>query len=220
MEYFEIDLTDSGFHISGFPDATKVIKLSGHKAQQLSELASHRNDLQIALASLEAINDVAPDNFLVRQGLWRSAVEHCMKCFSDSEARSRLNPKKVFKEDSNALKVYEYFRYLRNKHIAHDENAYTQCIPGAVLNRPNAEYKIAKIVCFSAVAETLDQLNYGNLHKMITKTLSHIDARFDSLCGNLTADLEARPYGELVAMEEMTYSKPELEDIGQSRSRH
>ena len=89
MEHFEIDRTDSGFHISGFPDATKVIKLSGHKAQQISELASHRNDLQIALASLEGINDVAPESSLVRQGLWRSAVEHCMKCFSDTKARSR-----------------------------------------------------------------------------------------------------------------------------------
>ena len=139
MESFEIVLTDSGIHINGFPDATKVIKLSGPKAQQLSELASHRNDLQIALASLEGINGVALESSLVRQGLWRTSVEHCMKCFSASEARSRLNPKKVFKGDSDALEIYEYFRYLRNKHIAHDENAYTQCIPGAVLNRPNLE---------------------------------------------------------------------------------
>ena len=163
---------------------------------------------------------MAPESSLVRQGLWRSAVEHCMKCFSDTKSRSRLSPKEVFKGDSEAIEVYEYFRSLRNKHIAHDENAYVQCIPGAVLNRPNAKYKIAKIVCFSAVAETLDQCNYGNLHKMVTETLSHIDARFESLCGNLTAELEARPYGELAAMEEMTYSKPELEDIGKSRARH
>ena len=74
---------------------------------------------------------------LVRQGLWRSAVEHCMKCFSSSEARSKLNPKKVFKGDPEALEIHEYFRNLRNKHIAHDENAYSQCIPGAVLNAPN-----------------------------------------------------------------------------------
>ena len=220
MESFELALTDSGFHISGFPDATKVIKLSGHKAQQLSELASHRSDLLIALACLEGINDVAPDSPLVRQGLWRSAVEHCMKCFSSSEARSKLNPKKVFKGDPEALEIHEYFRNLRNKHITHDENAYSQCIPGAVLNAPNAQYKIAKIVCFSAVADTLDQGNYGNLHKMVTETLSHIDARFESLCSYLTAELVARSYGELDAMEEMTYSKPELGDIGQSRARH
>ena len=220
MESFEIALTDSGFHIDGFPDATKVIKLSGPKAQQLSELASHRNDLQIALASLEGINGVAPESSLVRQGLWRSAVEHCMKCFSASKARSKLNPKKVFKGDSDALEICEYFRNLRNKHIAHDENAYSQCIPGAVLNGPKAQYKIAKIVCFSAVAETLDQVNYSNLHKMVTETLSHINALFEGLCSDLTAELEARSYGELDSIEEMTYSKPELGEIGESRARH
>ena len=220
MERFKIDLTDSGFHIDGFPDATKVIKLSGPKAQQLSELASHRYDLQIALASLEGINGVGPEDYLVRQSLWRSAVEHSMKCFSASQVRSKLNPKKVFKGDPDAQEVYEYFRNLRNKHIAHDENAYSQCIPGAVLNGPNSMYNIAKIVCFSAVADTLDQGNYGNLHEMITEALSHIDARFESLCSNLTAELEARSYGELDAMEEMTYSKPELGDIGKSRARH
>ena len=220
MEQFEVNLTDSGFHMSGFPDATKVIKLSGYKAQQVSELLSHRKDLSIALACLEAINDVTPDSSLVREGLWRSAIEHCVKCFSNSKARSGLNPKKVFKWDSDALEVYEYFRYLRNKHIAHDENAYTQCIPGAVLNKPDAEYKIAKVVCFTAVAETLGQDNYSNLHKMITETLGHTEARFESLCDNLTEELEARAYGELAAMEEMTYSKPLLEDIGKSRCRH
>ncbi len=222
MESFEIVLADSGFHINGFPYATKVIKLSGPKAQQLSELASHRNDLQIALASLGGLNGVALESSLVRQGLWRSAVEHCMKCLSASKARPRLDPKKVFKGDSEALEVYEYFRNLRNKHIAHDENAYSQCVPGAVLNGPNAQYKIAKIVCFSAYAETLDQGNYSNLHKMVTETLSHIDARFESLCSDLTAELEARCYGELdsMSMEEMRYSKPELGDIGNPRARH
>ena len=89
-----------------------------------------------------------------------------------------------------------------------------------MLNRPNEKYRIAKIVCFNAVAETLDQGNYSNLNKMVTETLSHIDARFESLCDILTAELEARPYGELDVMEEMTYSKPELGDIGKSRARH
>ena len=220
MEHFEIVLKDSGFHNSGFPDATKVKKLSGHKAQQLSELTSHWNDLQIALASLEGINVVPPDNSLLRQSLWRSAIQHWVKCFSDSAARSRLDEKKVFKGNSVALELYDYFKKLRNKHIAHDDNPYMQCIPGVALNRPNEKNKIAKIVCFSAVAETLDQGNCNNLQKMVLDTLSHIAARFNSLCGNLAAELEARPYGELAAMEELTFSKPELEDIGKSRARH
>ena len=48
---------------------------------------------------------------------------YCMKCFSDRAVRSRIDPKEVFKADSEALEVYEYFRSLRNKHIAQGENA-------------------------------------------------------------------------------------------------
>ena len=61
----------------------------------------------------------------------------------------------------------------------------------------HAKCKIAKIVCFSGVAETLDQSNYGNLHKLVTDTLEHIDTRFESLCNSLTEELEALSYGEL-----------------------
>ena len=220
MEHLEIDRTDSGFHSSGFLDANRVIKLSGHKARRLSELASHRNDLQIALASLEGINVVPPDNSLLRQSLWRSAIQHWVKCFSDSSARSRLDEKKVFKGNSVALELYDYFKKLRNKHIAHDENPYMQCIPGAALNRPDAKNKIAGIQCLIGVAETLDQGNCNNLQKMVLDTLSHIAARFNSLCDDLAVELEARPYEELAAMDDVTYSKPELEDIGKSRARH
>lgn len=220
MEHFEVDLTDSGLHISGFPDAVRVVRLSGHKAQQISELASHRHDLLIALACLEGINDVLPESLLVQQGLWRSAVEHCIKCFSDSGARSRLNPKRVFKGDPDALEVYEYFRNLRNKHIAHDENAFNQCIPGAVVNGPKIKHKIAKIVCVNAIVDTLIQDNYGNLRRIVTETLNHIETRFESLCNSLTEELEILPYRELTAMEELTYSKPQLQDIGESRARH
>lgn len=220
MEHFEIEHTESGLHINGFPDAAKMLKLSGHKARQLSELASHRFDLLIALDSLEGINTVSPDMSLVRQGLWRSAIEHCVKCFSDSKSRSRLNPKKVFKGDSDALEVFEYFKILRNKHIAHDENAYTECIPGAILNKPNSERKIAKVVCLNAVAETLEQDNYSNLHKMVSETLKHVVTRFDNLCDDIAAELEALSYEQLAAMEQMVYSKPKLEDIGETRARH
>ena len=55
-----------------------------------------------------------------------------------------------------------------------------------------------------AVAQTLDQGNYKDLHKMVSA----------SLCDNLTAELYARRYWELAALEEMTYSKPALEGIG------
>ena len=115
MEHLDVDYTESGFHISGFPDAVKVIKLSGPKGKQISDLASHRFDLLLALDSLEGINDVPLERPLVRQSLWRSAIVHCIKCFSGSKSRSGLDPKKVFRGDSDAMEIFRYFSSLRNK---------------------------------------------------------------------------------------------------------
>ena len=210
--------TQSGVHIEGFPDAAMAVKLTGYKAQQIADFALHKFDLGLAIEFLEAINNVPPEMSSVRQGLWRAAIEHCMKCFSPSSSRSKLDAKRVYRGEGQ--EVYGYFRDLRNKHIAHDENSYMQCVPGAILNKPEAKHKIAKIVCFTAIAETLEQANYSNLHKMITDALDFVIERFDTMCDDITKQLESEPYEQLAAMESMTYSKPTVEDMGRNRPRH
>ena len=76
MEHFEITKTSEGFHIEGFPDAVKVIRLDGPKAQRLADLALHKADLEFALDCLEQINKVPEQPYVLRQALWRSAVVH------------------------------------------------------------------------------------------------------------------------------------------------
>ena len=75
MEHLDVDYTESGFHISGFPDAVKVIKLSGPKGKQISDLASHRFDLLLALDSLEGINDVPLERAV--SAAKSLAISHC-----------------------------------------------------------------------------------------------------------------------------------------------
>ncbi len=48
MEHFEITKTPEGFHIEGFPNAVKVLRIDGPKAQRLADLALHKADLDFA----------------------------------------------------------------------------------------------------------------------------------------------------------------------------
>jgi hypothetical protein len=153
MEYFPITKTAQGFHIEGFPDAVKVLGISGPKSRRLADLALHKSDLDFALECLTAINQVAEEPYIIRQALWRSAIVHFIKCFSESESRFSLNPKQVYKNDPGASEPYRYFDSLRNKHLIHDENSYAQCLPGAVLNKKGMDHKIAKIVCLSVIGD-------------------------------------------------------------------
>jgi hypothetical protein len=220
MEDLRFSKTDAGFHIEGFPDAVKVIKLRGKPAARLASYSLHSSDLERALSILESINKFAPDQQLVQEALWHQAIVTYIKCFRPSEARYQLSEKKVYKEESpEALEAFRYLLAVRNKNIVHDENSYTQCLPGAVLNNRNQQHKIAKIVCMNFIGLDLGQGNYSNLHLLITKALKWVKAEFDSLCDRLTCELEAEEYENLLEREGITYSKPGADGVYMSRTK-
>ena len=217
MEYFSITKTDEGFHVEGFPNAVKVLRISGPKAKRLSNLALHKDDLDFALECLEAINRTTER--IVRQALWRSAIVHFAKCFGQSQSRFALDPEKVYKGDHDGLTVFEYFRDLRDKHIVHDENTYSQCLPGAVLNQKEAGHKIEKIVCLSVIADTLHQDAYADLHLLITRAREWVISQFDTLCNVLTTDLESASYGDLINREGITYTPYKTTEVAITRDK-
>lgn len=215
MESFQLNKTASGLHIEGFPDAVKFFRLEGPKARRLADLCLHRSDLEFAAGCLKAINEV-PDG-LVRTALWRSAVIHYMKCFGDS-ARFQLSAEAIYKgEPPESLLAFRFFKDLRNKNMVHDENAYMQSTPGAVLNPRTSQYKIAKILCVSIEAEVLGQENYSNLELLIKKALAWVIAQFNQLCDLLTKELETEPYDTLLQRESVTQRIPTVEDMAKKR---
>jgi len=217
MEHFSITKTAQGFHIEGFPDAVKVLRLTGPKSERLADLALHKADLDFALEYLAAINQVPEEPYVVRQALWQSAIVHFIKCFGQSESRFSLDPKSVYKGDTGAFEPYKYFDSLRNKHLVHDENSYTQCLPGAVLNKKDMDHKIAKIVCLNVIGDTLAQENYSNLHLLATRAREWVVAQFDQLCEVLTSEFEQTPYDELFALDGITYTAPGADDVHKPR---
>jgi len=147
MEDLEITQTTNGIQIEGFPDAVKFVQITEPKAKRITDLALHRTDLKFALECLEGINLVAEEPASLRQGLWLSAIVTFMKCFGKNKSRGPLSYKKIYKGKKVAKEVVEYFKSLRNKHLVHDDNSYAQCQTGAVLNKRECDYKIAKIIC-------------------------------------------------------------------------
>jgi len=108
MERVEITKSGEEFRIEGFPDAIRVLGLSGRQAQRLAHLVLHKADLKFAQDCLEQIERY--DSSLVSQALWRVAIAYYMKCFGQSKARFSLEAKQVYKGDSGAVKAFRYFK--------------------------------------------------------------------------------------------------------------
>jgi hypothetical protein len=218
MENIAITHNENTFHIEGFPDAVKVLKITGPKSKRLADLALHKMDLDFALKCLETINNTPSEPSLLREVLWQASVIRFIKCFGGSYSRFSLDPKVVYKDDIEAVEAFNFFLSLRNKNIVHDENSYTQCLPGAALNKDGMDYKIAKIICLSTVGTVLGQGNYNNLHLLATNARKWVISQFDKICHILTAELEARPYNELLAMEGIAYTAPAGDDVHKPRA--
>lgn len=41
---------------------------------------------------------------------------------------------------------FEFFKGMRDKHIAHDENAYSQCLVVAAINDGKKDYKVEQVI--------------------------------------------------------------------------
>ena len=210
-------MTDGCFNIEGFPDGVKVIAINGPKAKRLADLSLHKSDLEFSYECLQAINLAPEEPYVFREALWRSALVHFCKCFG-SDTRAQLNQKKIYKGEPEAVfTVFSYFKNLRDKHFIHDENAYSQSIPGAILNNGNKAYKIEKILCFSAHCVTLDQSHYSNLMLLVQKAQFWVDTEFDLLANTLTTDLEKEGYETLLAQKSVNYQVPTTDDISRAK---
>lgn len=209
-----------GLHIEGFPDAVKFIRLSGELADRAADLSLHRGDIEFAMRCLDGINAVTGLDHWLKEGLWRSAVVHTFKCFdSTSKSRSPLDREVVFGGDPLKNEVFAYFKHLRNKHLVHDENAYSQSLPGAVLNGPGHAAKIARIITVGMASGTLEESNYSNLRLLCEEALAWVQAEYESVCAKLAAALESVPHADLLKMDEVTFTVPTPDQIGDRRSR-
>lgn len=206
-----------GLHIEGFPNAERVVRLTGPHARRLAALCGHLSDLQFTHNCLHAINRIANDDHVVREALWHSALVHFAKCFTDSAARGGLSGKRVYKGDTEGQEVLRYYLHLRNKNIVHDENSFTQMLPGAIVNNPDQAERIDQVVCVGVTSSVLGQEDWARLLLLTQKAIAWTEAEVDGLCAFIKAGLASKTYDELRAMPPIEYKKPGAADVSRAR---
>jgi hypothetical protein len=217
LDYYNIEHNEDGFHINGFPDSVKIINLDGPEAKRLADLFLHKLDLEFADFCLNTINQTPLENMTLRLALWHSAIIYYTKCFGRS-TRFQLSQKKIYKnEPPAAIIIFDYFKNLRNKHLVHDDNPYSQCKPGAIINNGAKDYKIDKIICFAATVNTLNEGNFGNLKLLIKDAKKWVDEEYDVLCERFTRELERYSYDDLMRRTSMTYQPPKPKQVSCSK---
>ncbi|MCJ2063693.1 hypothetical protein MKK63_13370 [Methylobacterium sp. J-088] len=212
----QISMKDGALHIDGYPDAVKLIRLTGKKAKQLAHYAAHRFDLQNSKSHL---NNMKPDNpEAVNDALWRSAISTYIKCFTGGAARNtKLRAENIYESVPVKMKAFQHFEHLRNKHFEHDENAYGQAIPCAAINGGGKGFKLEGVIANTLQFVTFDVGNYGNLQLLITEADQWIEAAFKNLADVIAAELERESLEELLGREAASITVPTVGQVGVRR---
>ena len=207
-----------GIHIEGYPNAVGVRRINDRDAQQLQALALHRSDLNYcreALTALAGLDRSAQPLFA--QALWLSAIARYFKCFGNSRARTQLSRKKVLKDHPGADKVFACFRNLRDKHLIHDEDPYSQSFCGVVLNARDAESPVADIISLTMNPGPVDDDSIGSFSHIVGLALAWVEATHDELHTRLRKMYEDWTYEDLLALPMISYTVPTSDEVGVTR---
>lgn len=154
----------------------------------------------------------------MREGLYLAALIRCMKCFGFNKSRPhRLDGSVVLGRDVAGLACFERFKKLRNKHFAHDENSFAQCVVGAVLNDGTKPYKVEKVVAIPVMVVAFTEGDWSNLKLVIQRALEFVSREIDRVCAEISAELEFSDYPDLTARAKV-WMQPAMEaDVGKTR---
>jgi hypothetical protein len=213
---------DGNFNLAlnGFPRGVQIVEVISSDARWLADLALHRSDLLFAEKSLKAISDSPTLPSDVLESLWRSAIAHMYKCFGSSKSRNRLDSGRVLAGASNEkLANFKYYKALRNKHMIHDENSYSQVAIVAVLNDGSHDKKIEGVRAMTLRFTELSPQTHFNFSALLRWIQDWVAREFDEVMERIGIALEAKSMEELKRMPAPKHRTPTVDDAFKTRPR-
>ena len=213
-----LTLTNNQLHIDDYPDAVALKRIDTPIARQLQAVTLNQFDLTFcrdALAEIARLN--RSENVTIVEGLWVAAIARYFKCFGGNKSRSQLTARKIFKDHQGAKSVFKYFQHLRDKHIIHDENPFTQAFTGVAINGTEAQDKVADVISLAINAFTVNDAHLTQFTQLVDVTLNWVSAKRDELHNDLSREYEQWSRENLLALPDIQFTPPGAEAVGLKR---
>lgn len=223
---FEIDHASGviDINIRRAADSSRIVKLSGPQATSFAHLTLHRHDLATAKRYLDVLDtlDSSDDesHATACEALWIAAVVTTIKCFdASSAARDALRPDTVLGTNTPVRADFNHIKFLRNKHISHDESNWLQSIPTAIIDEINGQQSFGGVHGMVIRGESANADNLGKLRRVIDTASAWVHTEWDQLAETLTNDLRSRSKAELAALPDVSGDMPHEGSVGVNRGR-
>ncbi len=137
-------------------DKSAVLRFESDEAKKLAELVSIRQDLTFVMEATKHLSKLMRENsedHIQIRCLWSAALVAYIRCFT-SGTRFGLN-KDIFSTTDGGETTHQYFKDIRDKHIAHSVNPFEEVQVGLVLSE-HSEEDFSGVVKLSAFRLTDD----------------------------------------------------------------
>ena len=216
MKNLRFECVDYKLHILDYPTADKVLELPDTPtSKQLKDMVLHQFDLNNSVNFMQSI----PNNSdIVRIGLVNSAIVSYYKCFGSNKSRhNRLRKKKVLCGlPKDAGDVFDYYKSIRDRFIAHDNSRYTQVYAGVIIESTKLNPFVDTLAnAFVADIARVDELQ--SFFNLISVTVDWVDKEIDKLMELLKNEYSSYSIQDFQCFNEIIYSTPSSDELNSSR---
>jgi hypothetical protein len=193
-------------------------RIDGNVEKQYRAVVLHELDLRFCQSCLRELKSLDYNKQSeLAEAYWVSCITRFFKCFGQSKARPNLPASKIFKTDADSTSKFEYFRALRNKHIVHDENPFSDVLVTVAVNAsdrgtPFVEVFGAPIHLFMVESDLV------RLEDLVNKALEWVGDRRRKFEEQLTATYCRWPREKLLALRDVVIQPPSDKDVFSTRT--
>ncbi|MBZ4558594.1 hypothetical protein GBO17_23890 [Mycobacterium avium subsp. hominissuis] len=182
------------------PQLHKVVAVPDAIGKELAHLHLHSLDLQKAAGYLDELDKrgYPPEGDTINDALWNAALITMFKCFGTSRARIKLDPTAIYTEDQ--LNEFRFWKSMRDKNIAHDDNDAFQAHVFAVLRKWQYVPSIDSVQVIVMEGVTLTEKNAAVLRDLLGTAREWVRGEEKRRQGETDAAMKRMSFEELDAL--------------------
>lgn len=194
----------------------KVIfkRIDDRVTKQLQAIVLHEVDLHFCRYCLNELKSLdCEKQSELAEAFWISCIARFFKCFGNSKARFQLSATKIFRTNPQAKEVFKYFQALRDKHIVHDENPFSQAFVVIAINASEHGNSVAEVFVSPIHLFMINTAELERLRQLIDTTFAWVSEKRVNLEKKLAVAYGQLTRDRLLALPDWTTNAPDPNDV-------
>lgn len=209
-----------GRHLQLVDADEKVLfkQVSGPLVHQLQSVALHEVDLRFCKACLKELRALNWEKQSDQaEAYWIACITRFFKCFGGSKSRVKLSARKIFVTPPTD-DTFAFYLALRNKHIVHDENAFSNAHVVVAINTDDVSDPLKEVFVSPVHLFIINEVELDRLSLLVETASDWVVSKRVELEQLLENKYKPWARTRLFALPDLIVSSPDMDQVFIARS--